>query len=170
MEVSNDLVFVIALHFRSDHLQGICAGKHSVARYLVEHHSFSQLHLQRNDLIGTPAASPANPSTNGASFSPDIDRLNLVSDRKDVYFRTAQALLDFVTREWQRRWVTADMWDESVLECLVRRPFFLLVSIDAPISVRWRRYKERCFYHSRIFLRVLITYCYLQVWRAIANT
>jgi len=122
---------------------GICAGKHSVARYLVEHHSFSQLHLQRNDLIGPPAASPANPSTNGASYPPDIDRLDLVSDRKDVYFRTAQALLDFVTREWQWRWVTADVWDESVLECLVRRPFFLLVSIDAPISVRWRRYKER---------------------------
>lgn len=60
-------------------------------------------------------------------------------------FATVDTLLDFITKRWQERWVTVDIWDEEILECLSRRPFFLLVSIDAPVSLRWRRFKERYF-------------------------
>jgi dCMP deaminase len=31
-----------------------------------------------------------------------------------------------------------------VVDALLRRPFFLLVSVDAPVSVRWQRFKDRC--------------------------
>ena len=39
--------------------------------------------------------------------------------------------------------MTTDIWDERILEILSRRPFFLLVSVDAPIGLRWSRLKAR---------------------------
>lgn len=58
-------------------------------------------------------------------------------------FKTADELLGFVTASWREHWVTTDIWDETVLDVLIRRPFFLLVSVDAPVSVRWERFKAR---------------------------
>lgn len=58
-------------------------------------------------------------------------------------FATVDSLLEFVTKQWERRWVTIDIWDEGVLESLLRRPSFILVSVDAPVSLRWKRFKER---------------------------
>lgn len=58
-------------------------------------------------------------------------------------FRSVETLVDFVTKHWQQRWVTTDVWDEAVLEQLQRRPFFILVSVDAPVSLRWGRLVER---------------------------
>ena len=44
-----------------------------------------------------------------------------------------------MTKRWQRNYVFEGITDEVVLEALVKRPFFLLVSIDAPVSLRWKR-------------------------------
>lgn len=59
-------------------------------------------------------------------------------------FPDVDSLLEFVTLRWRERWVTTDIWDNKVVDALLRRPFFLLVSVDAPISVRWQRFKDRC--------------------------
>jgi dCMP deaminase len=59
-------------------------------------------------------------------------------------FADVDALLDFVTLRWKERWVTTDIWDDEVVDALLRRPFFLLVSVDAPVSVRWKRFTDRC--------------------------
>lgn len=95
---------------------GICAGKHTVAQYLVEHHGFKELHLHQ-------------PSTN-----PLTD---------EHTFKTVFDLVDFVTKRWRERWVTTDIYSESILDILVRRPFFILISVDAPVSVRWKRFQKR---------------------------
>jgi dCMP deaminase len=58
-------------------------------------------------------------------------------------FPTVDAMLDFVTLRWQERWVTTDILDDHVVDVLLRRPFFLLVSVDAPVTVRWQRFKNR---------------------------
>jgi dCMP deaminase len=39
--------------------------------------------------------------------------------------------------------VTTDIYDEDILDMYSRRPFFLLISVDAPLTVRWRRFRER---------------------------
>ncbi|CAN9430982.1 unnamed protein product [Alternaria alternata] len=113
----------------------ICAGKSSIASYLVEEHHFTRLRLVRtaatppeeksasNTRVPSPAKSPA---ASGRTF-PDVD-----------------ALLEFVTLRWRERFVLTDIWDETVVDALMRRPFFLLVSVDAPVSVRWQRFKARC--------------------------
>jgi len=58
-------------------------------------------------------------------------------------FTSADELLEFVTKRWRDRWVTTDIPDEAVLDMYSRRPFFLLISVDAPLTVRWRRYQEQ---------------------------
>jgi dCMP deaminase len=95
---------------------GICAGKHTVAQYLVDHHGFKKLHLQE------------------ASTTPSTD---------EHTFQTVFDLVDFVTKLWRERWVTTDIYNESILDILVRRPFFILISVDAPVTVRWKRFQKR---------------------------
>lgn len=71
----------------------------------------------------------------------------------EVSFEDVETLLDFVTKRWRERWVTTDVWDEHVLEVLLRRPFFFLVSVDAPVTVRWERFKARCVLQLQIDIR-----------------
>lgn len=96
---------------------GICSGKRTVAQYLIEHHGFTRLRLQH------PGKKP-------------------LTDDKHT-FQTIDELVDFVTTQWQRRWVTTDVYSEAILDILVRRPFFILISVDAPVNVRWKRYQTR---------------------------
>ena len=101
---------------------GICAGKNSVADYLVENLGFIRLHL----------AQQASPRLEAEQH-----------EAKEKYFVCVQSLLDFVTKQWQQRWVMTDVWNESILENLLRRPSFILVSVDAPVGLRWQRLKNR---------------------------
>lgn len=58
-------------------------------------------------------------------------------------FADVDSLLDFMTKRWNERWVTTDIWDNHVLDRLLQRPFFLLVSVDAPLGLRWKRFSDR---------------------------
>lgn len=94
---------------------GICAGKSTVAQYLVDHCDFTHLHIDETQ----------------------------PSDAKNFRFDSVDALLDYVTIKWLDRWVLTDIYSEEVLDKLMRRPFFILVSVDAPVTLRWQRYKNR---------------------------
>ena len=115
---------------------GICAGKHSLAEFLVQQHQFLRLHLP-SGATSTPSEEPD-----------DIRRLQpSVSDEKGtrgLTFPDVDALLDFVTKRWREHWVLTDIWDDVTLEILCRRPFFMLISVDAPISRRFNRFSSRC--------------------------
>lgn len=110
-----------------------------MAQYLVEHHGFKRLYLQSahddddsaEELPVDPADKPPSAAITGAG-----------DDSKCVFAMTGD-LLDHVTQRWQRRFVTTDLPDEAVVEAYARRPFFLLISIDAPLSVRWGRFQQR---------------------------
>ncbi|KIO31744.1 hypothetical protein M407DRAFT_14058 [Tulasnella calospora MUT 4182] len=54
-------------------------------------------------------------------------------------FPSAADLLDFATRNWRSNYVTLSLQDRTTLEPFSKRPFFLLVSVDAPVMVRWSR-------------------------------
>ena len=113
---------------------GICAGKSAVADYLVKEHFFKRLYLERT---------APTPSVEKSASNASIPSEKSTTDLEVPSFEHAEALLDFVTKKWRQRWVTTDIWDESVLDILQRRPFFLLISVDAPVSVRWERFKAR---------------------------
>ena len=110
-------------------MPGICAGKTSVAEYLVSQQGFARLHLIQ--------------SRSSEWFDDLTINDSNLSKNESSHFRSAETLLDFVTKNWQKRWVTTDVLDEATLEQLQKRPFFLLVSVDAPVSLRWRRLVER---------------------------
>ncbi|KAI0470687.1 cytidine deaminase-like protein [Xylariaceae sp. FL0804] len=133
-----------------------CAGKSTVAQYLVEHHGFTKLYLEPSP-VPEPAEPASGASAGGTTTDPrDGDNAaaaalpsrprGAASDQQEQQrqtFASADALLDFVTRRWRERWVTTDVRDEAVLDTLGRRPFFLLLSVDAPVLVRWRRYQHK---------------------------
>ncbi|ETN39500.1 uncharacterized protein HMPREF1541_05726 [Cyphellophora europaea CBS 101466] len=113
----------------------ICSGKHITAEYLVQHHGFLRLHLPSQIQLARTA-------------SDDVKRLlPSVTDEKGtrgLTFPDVDSLLEFVTKRWREHWVLTDIHDEATLELLLRRPFFLLLSIDAPVSLRYKRFTERC--------------------------
>jgi dCMP deaminase len=103
---------------------------------------FKRLRLKRT--APTPAVEKSAEETRVPS-SQNID------DGDDgLHFEDAECLLSFVTANWRDRWVTTDIWDENVVDVLSRRPFFLLISIDAPVTVRWQRFKNRSEFPKRL--------------------
>ncbi|KAK8126423.1 cytidine and deoxycytidylate deaminase zinc-binding domain-containing protein [Apiospora kogelbergensis] len=120
-----------------------CAGKSTVAQYLVEHHGFQRLRLSApQDSNGTVSSSELTEESSPSDPAEQIPAPSKPSPPAHS-FTSATDLLDFVTKYWRSRWVTTDIHDEAVLDILSRRPFFILVSVDAPIVIRWRRYQAR---------------------------
>ncbi|KAF8853916.1 putative dCMP deaminase [Acephala macrosclerotiorum] len=124
---------------------GICAGKRTVANYLAEHHGFIHLYLRQDkpdaDSLKTLTINGHAKQDSDTSFE-DVPSQSKEKDGQ-TSFHTADELLDFVTKRWRDRWVTTDIHTESILDKLLRRPFFILVSVDAPVSIRWKRFQER---------------------------
>ncbi|KAF2195628.1 hypothetical protein K469DRAFT_699213 [Zopfia rhizophila CBS 207.26] len=114
---------------------GICVGKTSIASYLIDKHQFKRIHLARTATTPPVEKSASNARVPSVEPSPT---------KGDISFPDVDSLLEFVTLRWRERWVTTDIWDDKVVDTLLRRPFFLLVSVDAPVSVRWQRFKARC--------------------------
>ncbi|KAI0395449.1 cytidine deaminase-like protein [Xylariaceae sp. FL0594] len=128
-----------------------CAGKKTVARYLIEHHGFVQLFIDGQKLAppGSDVSLSASVQTTPETTTSSLERRDR-SKRETPSPRTfsdAGALLDFVTKHWRSRWVTTDIYSEAILDALSRRPFFILISVDAPVTVRWRRYQA--LHHER---------------------
>lgn len=112
------------------YLTGACAGKQSVADYLITGHGFRAVTWDQSTQISSSEAT--NGITNHSPKSPGERR-----------FPDFDALLNFVTAHWKERWLITDIANERVLDACLRRPFFLLISIDAPILLRWQRHKAR---------------------------
>lgn len=111
---------------------GICAGKNSIAKYLIQKHGFRPLQL---------TTEPRRPNQLEASDHSQL--LNTNTDTTAEVFYAVDDFVEFVTKRWREHWVITDLSDEELLRQLLFRPFFLLVGVDAPISLRWRRFTDR---------------------------
>ncbi|KAI0156812.1 cytidine deaminase-like protein [Xylariaceae sp. FL1272] len=124
-----------------------CAGKNTVAQYLVEHHNFKKLSITTSapsEVSSWANDTPSSASTADTDSDPGADLgapLTSLDIGSEHSFRSTTSLLDFVTKHWRSRWVTL-INSESVLDALSRRPFFILISVDAPLMVRWKRYQS----------------------------
>ncbi|KAJ7207400.1 cytidine deaminase-like protein [Mycena haematopus] len=67
--------------------------------------------------------------------SKDFQRVRI----KPRCFASPSALLGYVTQNWRHDFVTVDIYTRDVVEAFVKRPFFLLLSIDAPLLDRFYR-------------------------------
>lgn len=52
-------------------------------------------------------------------------------------------MLDYVTDRWQEHFVTMDLVFQDEIEAFSKRPFFLLVNVDAPLMTRFARYRAK---------------------------
>ena len=48
-----------------------------------------------------------------------------------------------MTPRWRDRWVTTTIHNQSAIDVLLPRPFFLIISVDAPVSLRWSRFRAK---------------------------
>lgn len=97
----------------------------------MEHHGFTKLYLNRNY---------GNKSVDEDESEPNEHDFTLKGEHS---FDTPDEMVEYVTKRWLQRWVTTDIYTESILDLLVRRPFFILISVDAPVSIRWKRFQNR---------------------------
>ncbi|CAO1615890.1 unnamed protein product [Sympodiomycopsis kandeliae] len=96
-----------------------CSGKKTIAEYLCVHHGFQLVR------VNNKKNSIANHHLAAQSFD------------------SAASLLDHATGHWRSQFVTYDLTSIQDLEIgFDKRPWFLLVSVEAPISVRWSRAKQ----------------------------
>jgi dCMP deaminase len=98
----------------------------------VQQHNFQVLTLIRD------AATPSVEKSASETHVPDTHEAD------GTTFSNITEMLDFATRDWQSSFVTTSIHNTSVVDALSRRPFFILVHVDAPISLRWERFRIRC--------------------------
>ncbi|KAG0224701.1 Deoxycytidine monophosphate (dCMP) deaminase [Actinomortierella wolfii] len=106
-----------------------CSGKHMLASLLTEMHGFQQLYLTKD-------VEPSN------SNSRDADSAN--SPFPPLYFDTLEDMLDHVTLNWMNHFVTCDANTVEKVAVLRKRPFFLLLSVEAPMMIRFSRCVSKC--------------------------
>ena len=90
-----------------------CSGKNKLIEFLVERHNFIQLSIE-------------------SGFIPE-----------SCVFNTTIDLLTYVTRNWQQNFIIRDIHQLKGWELLLKRPFTLLVSINAPCIQRYKRLQSK---------------------------
>lgn len=99
----------------------LSAGKTEVARYLT-FQGFRPVAIKE--------------ASNGSVKHSRYGKLELEVEE----FSDFDALLDYVTANWRSHFVISHINDMDMLRMLQKRPFFLHISIDAPINLRYQRY------------------------------
>lgn len=105
-----------------------------MAEYLTQHQNFRRLEVKS----GTPPQAADDLRLQASGLTDDA-----TDQVTPLQFETTGSLLEFATKRWQEHWVTTHIWDASTLDRFIQRPFFLLVSVDAPVSLRWKRFADR---------------------------
>lgn len=129
-------------------IKGICSGKHTIAEYLIQNEGFQLLELE-NKICPKVADGPEDDLRLQASEYAKGKSSHL----PQLSFEDSASLLEFATKQWQGLWVTTDIGEDIALDRFLQRPFFLLVSVDAPISLRWKRFADRLLWGCQHFFR-----------------
>ena len=105
-----------------------CSGKKTIAEYLCTHHGFELVKI-------VPGEEAAPPTSDMAS-----EELDANGQPAPRTFPSPKALLEYSTANWRQSLVTVDLTSlEEINIGFDMRPWFLLVYVEAPLSVRWMR-------------------------------
>jgi dCMP deaminase len=104
----------------------ICAGKETVVGWLRDRNGFQVVHLQLDNC------------------TPKEDQ----NERKPLVM-TADAFMGFVmqSHRWKENWVVSPVLTVHQLHALRKRPFFLLLGVEAPFMIRYKRYLVK-YHHN----------------------
>ncbi|GMG21438.1 unnamed protein product [Ambrosiozyma monospora] len=118
------------------------SGMSDIAKFLIQHHDFKLLALE----------------TGHYELSQDMQHLKLIDelepsstsiDEKDlglpVYetFKTNDDLVNYATANWLQNFVIVSMKDMKLVDMLLKRPFFVLISVDSSLLTRFNRYSAQ---------------------------
>ncbi|KAL7414264.1 cytidine deaminase-like protein [Mrakia frigida] len=96
------------------------SGKDAIADWLVKNKDFTRVSIDQDDQpIASSSTSPSSPP---------------------LAFPSALSLLNNATKSWRTNLVTTDLQTTDDLEEFLKRPFFLLVGVEAGALVRWDRF------------------------------
>ncbi|ODN99238.1 hypothetical protein I350_07397 [Cryptococcus amylolentus CBS 6273] len=109
------------------------AGKKVVLQYLEKKYGFQRLRLAKDQ--------PQEEDLSGRIAKIDVNGDGQVAAAHT--YANANDLLDFVTHNWLSHFVTTDLTSFDDVEPFVKRPFFLLVSVNGPLIVRYERERAR---------------------------
>ncbi|TPX55722.1 hypothetical protein PhCBS80983_g05090 [Powellomyces hirtus] len=98
------------------------SGKRTVAQYLINAYGFQPVFL--------------------ASDNDSAKTLEKGAPQTPFRFSTAIDLVHYVTSHWSKDFVLVSIENVSDWEPLSKRPFCLLVAVDAPLSVRFTRFRN----------------------------
>lgn len=73
-----------------------------------------------------------------------------------MLFDSESQMLDYVTLHWSKNFVTTDLNNTDVLDKFIKRPWFMLIAVDAPMLQRFKRSIR--YVYGQITLR-----CYSQL-------
>lgn len=97
-----------------------CAGKHLLQQHLVTTHQYTKVTISAQ----TPPPARDDPTS--------------------LHFTTASAFLDYATTKWRRDYVTLDLRKSGAqLREFLKRPFVAVVSVNAPVGLRYSRQVKR---------------------------
>ncbi|OCF72058.1 dCMP deaminase [Kwoniella mangroviensis CBS 8886] len=124
------------------------SGKQTILEYLEKKYGFKRVRLEKKGkavidqakISGNELDQPMNELRVSSSITP-TPSTPLESSSSNLTFTSHSSLLDFITRNWLSHHVTTDLTSYEEIEPFVKRPFFLCVSIDGPILVRYEREK-----------------------------
>ncbi|KAF8225114.1 hypothetical protein L208DRAFT_1368539 [Tricholoma matsutake] len=149
-----------------------CAGKSTVEDYFVSRQGFRSVRIispnnagpqsdsvevliptSDSDLaLSDPTLSTydSNGSTHDdarlADFSTKIllsSDSRVVKTERSLCFSSAQDFLDYATKHWQHNLVTVDLRTRHLVEMFIRRPFLMVLNVDAPMYERFLRSKSK---------------------------
>ncbi len=109
------------------------AGKTEIARYL-SFQGFKFIDFKR----------AYNLIPNVENLKLNHNESSIITDRElkpEILFENLEDLIDHVTRNWLTNFVLTDITTLAELDQLSKRPFFLHISIDAPLKIRYQRHK-----------------------------
>lgn len=110
------------------------SGKHTVANYLVHRHGFRIARVAtKGSTSHTDQHAAATTDVAVAATTPSLQG-------SEEVFATPSQLLKYATSHWRDRIVTLDVVSvQDIARGFAKRPFFLLVAVEAPLTVRYRR-------------------------------
>lgn len=109
------------------------AGKTEIARYL-SFQGFKFIDFKRE----------YNLIPNVENLKLNHSESSIIADKElkpEILFENLEDLIDHVTRNWLTNFVLTDITTLAELDQLSKRPFFLHISIDAPLKIRYQRHK-----------------------------
>jgi len=131
-----------------------CAGKTAVENYLISKDFQLVRILNDNEELNSDASSFDSVSTldhdeelaskhlSFLSMGPGPAHQISTHNKNPRCFSSPSSLLDYVTRNWRLDFVTVDLCTRNIIEMFAKRPFFLLLSIDAPLLDRFHRFNS----------------------------